>query len=105
MGRLEQPAVGMIVDVDEAGGNNSAGGIDNLARVGGVEIAEGSDPVPVDADVGATTRGPGAVDDFTVANYDVKHEWVLLGVVPKNSGACQIARGRAGLGVKVQLLP
>ena len=55
------------MDVDEAGGENEAFGVDNLFAGLRLEIrGDGDDAVAGDADVGFAEGGAGAVGDFGV---------------------------------------
>ena len=57
------------MDVDEAGRDDLAGGVDLLPRLG--DVADGDDPAVADPDVGRAALRAGAVDDEAVADRDV----------------------------------
>ena len=62
---------GVIVDVDEAGGEDETFGVDDLFAGLRFEICgDGGDAVARDADVGFAKRGAGAVGDFGVDDED-----------------------------------
>ena len=64
----EEREVGVTVDVDEAGGDDLAGGVDLLGRLG--HGSDRHDPTSAQADVGQDRLGSGAVDDEAVADCD-----------------------------------
>ena len=83
-GRLQQAvpadlAVVVGVDVDEARGDDAAGGIDRLRRLplqsGAVAVATTNldDPAVLDPDVGPERLVPGAVDDGAAGDRQVVH--------------------------------
>jgi hypothetical protein len=62
---------GVIVDVDEAGGEDEAFGVDDLVAGLRLEIGgDGDDAVAGDADVEFAERGAGAVGDLGVEDED-----------------------------------
>ena len=64
----------MGVRVDEAGGDDAAGGVDHPGRVDVAEAAaDAGDAAAGDADVAAVARQAGAVDDGAVADDEVEH--------------------------------
>ncbi len=72
------------VDVDEAGRDDLAGGVDALRRLGVGEVGDGGDAVADDADIGAPTRRVGAVDHVAAGDDDVEHgasPWGLADLV------------------------
>ena len=63
----------MGVDVDEPGGHDEAGRVDDGVGLVGDLWAHGDDPVAVDGDIGGTRRCAGAVDQEAAADEEVDH--------------------------------
>ncbi len=57
--------------VDEAGGDNQAGGVDPLTRLRVLQVADGGDAVAADRDIGAKPRRARAIDDAAVGEDEV----------------------------------
>ena len=75
--RIEQHrVVGMGVDVDEAGADHLAGGVDHVGCLRRREVANGGDTAVADADVGALGRSTGAVYYHAAAENDVERSAV-----------------------------
>ncbi len=67
-----QREVGMGLDVDEAGRDDEALGVDRMRRIGARRIgAERGDAVSGNGDIGAIGFGAAAVDDAAAANENV----------------------------------
>src|SRR3546814_9135469 len=62
----------MGVDVDEAGGDDLAAGVDVFAARAQV-FADRDDPVAVDRDVGDKGRAARTIDDGAAANHQIIH--------------------------------
>ncbi len=77
--RLEQHRVVVVgVHVDEAGGDGQAGRVDLLrARRG--NLADGDDPIPAHADVGASAGRAGAVVHRPAADDEVHDGYLVVG--------------------------
>jgi hypothetical protein len=71
MGELEQPGVGVVVDIHESGGNDLAGRVDGQAGLFSLEIADAAHAVPLDGDIGPAAGSAGAVDEFAVFDNEV----------------------------------
>ena len=67
----EHLGVVVRVQVDEAGGDVHAGGVDDLGTLPGIDPADSGDASAGDADVAAHPRCPGAVEDHPVLDDDV----------------------------------
>jgi hypothetical protein len=69
---------GVIVDVDEAGGEDEAFGVDDFFIGLRLEVgSDGSDAVADDADIEFAQRGAGAVGDLGVKDEDASWRRVL----------------------------
>ncbi len=64
--------VGMVVHVDEAGGNGEARGIDRALGGGSRKRTQGDDPVAADADIAQERGIAGAVDQAPAANQQIE---------------------------------
>ena len=67
----EQAVAGLSLNVDEAGGDRQAGGVDLLRRALSLEVADPVDAFALDADVRATRRRAGSVDHAAAADDEV----------------------------------
>lgn len=63
VGLLEEPAVGVVMDVEKAGTDDEAPGIHDAPGRVGRELAEARDAVPLHGDVERTAAAARAVDD------------------------------------------
>ena len=77
-GRREQRITGDLaievgVDIDEAGSDQQAVGVDFLAPEV-VDFADGGDNAVVNGDIGLAGRRAGTVDDESVADDKIVHE-------------------------------
>jgi hypothetical protein len=91
-------AVVVGVDVDEAGGDQQAVGVDR-APGGAVDLADGGDHPVGDGDVGGAGRGTGAVDDGAAADDQVMRAHGRLplggrGAARRRRAAARCGRGR-----------
>jgi hypothetical protein len=59
------------VDIDEAGGDQLALGVEFLGPAAG-DLADGGDCVADDADIGFDRRAPGAIDDGAATNDQIE---------------------------------
>ena len=75
---LENAAVDVLVQRDETGSDVFAARLDDLRRCGGVEIADGSDLVARDSDVGGKPGVAGAVEDPAAPDQEIE-AWGLGG--------------------------
>ena len=71
VGIPEQLGVVVGVQVDEARRDMQAAGVDDAARVRAVEMADLGDHPVLDGDVGSIARGPRAVEDEPILDYQV----------------------------------
>ena len=86
----------MGVDVDEAGGDDAALGVD-LATARAVEpVVDRHDPVADDADVGPSCRGTGAVDDGAAPDDEVVRVRCVV-VRPVRAGIAVVRHGHVPL--------
>ena len=67
-----EAATGVGVDIDEAGGQRQAVGIDRLGGQGAVEIANRLNAIAGHADIGADPRVAVPVEDVRVANQEIE---------------------------------
>ena len=81
---FQEPAVGVVVDIDEAGRHDPAADIDPPGCFGVGEVTDRGDPVAGDADVGGVPVRAGAVDDRAAAENEIVHggrvqlyDWVV----------------------------
>ncbi len=72
VGVPEQLRVVVRVRVDQTGGDDAAGRIDDLGCVLG-HLADGHDPTVADPDVACVARGAGAVDDGPTDDLGIEH--------------------------------
>ena len=72
VGIEENAAPGVGVDVDKAGGDDHAVGVETAGGGGFREIAEGGDGVAFDADVAVKPGVARAVDNAAAGDHDVK---------------------------------
>ena len=90
----QQRVVGVAVDVDEAGGDNKAGGVDGCFRF--PSMRRSGDAAVLDADIGAARRGAGAVDQGAVR---IRRSSAILEPSSQLAAAGRIgAQMRLGLG-------
>jgi hypothetical protein len=68
----QEHQVAVDVGVDEAGGDEVAGGIEYGRGRRGVQVADGRDGLAEDADVGPERRGAGAVDHAATLEDEVE---------------------------------
>ena len=91
VGVPDRLAVVMSVDIDVAGGDEVAGGVD-LLRAGAVDLADGGDAAIGDGEVAGIAGRTGAVDDAAVADDEI-----VCGHVAPRQNACRELRGIAAL--------
>ena len=72
LGVDQQREVGVAVDVDEAGGDDAAAGLDPPTRLRRREVAERDDPVTDHPDIRADCCAPQPIDDVTTRDDDVE---------------------------------
>lgn len=70
--RAEQRRVGVAMDVNEAGGNGPAGGVDNMSGGRGGQIADGGDPAAGNGHIGRKCGAARAVDDGAAPDKGIK---------------------------------
>ena len=73
----QEPAVRVIVQIDEAGRNDLAGGVDYLGGCGAGEVANGSDAIALDADIPAAARRAVAIYDSSTCDDDIVQGSIL----------------------------
>src|SRR5207248_467953 len=66
-------------EVDEAGSDDAAVGVDGGGRGHGGEIADGRDGVAANADVTAVPRCAGTIDDPRVDDLEIERRWFGCG--------------------------
>ena len=71
--RAEQRRVGVAVDVNKAGGNGPAGGVDNMSGGRCGQIADGGDPTAGNGHIGRKGGAARAVDDGAAPDKGIKH--------------------------------
>ena len=75
----EDGEFGLAEHVDEAGGDDFAGGVDGALARCGCQVADGGDFSVADAEVAGIPGGAGAVDDVAVGDDEVEGGWGLCG--------------------------
>ena len=73
VGGLQQPAVGVVVGVDESGGDDPARSVDAVSACGSGKVSDFGDAVAGDEDVRPEARGARPVDDGAVEYGDFCH--------------------------------
>ena len=79
----EEDEVGVVVNVDEAGGDDTSRRIQSPRRLCGLEVTDGDDPRAGNADIGAFSWRAGAIHHQPVLNDEVEgHAVVSCTLVP-----------------------
>ena len=81
------------VQVDEAGGDRMAAGVDFFDALGGY-VAHGNDGVAVDGDIRGERFGAGAVHDGAVADYEIMCHLLALSLTCGMATMLRVPRGR-----------
>ena len=63
--------VAVVVEVDEAGGDDQAGAVDRLADLAGRELADGDDPIAADGHVARDGGRTCAVENLSAAEEEI----------------------------------
>src|SRR4029079_9322756 len=95
----EELCVVVRVRVDEAGRDDHVAGVDRLVGVF-IDLADRDDAAVANADIGALTGCPGAVDDGAAPDHGIEHDVLLSGLCASSCAGRRVAwrRRRPSLG-------